>query len=142
MIEIFSYWIFIWFILYYLGLTKYNPLLILIVAYIFTLFELIYLIKNNISKYNFIKFFIINIIIKIIPILLIIKFPLKFNINDIYISIYFILIYFIIMIILNKNPYDYYKMMINTYINDNNNNQYKTFISKFYDFIYKIINRY
>jgi hypothetical protein len=140
MIEIFSYWIFIWFILYYLGLTKYNPLLILIVAYIFTLFELIYLIKNNISKYNFIKFFIINIIIKIIPILLIIKFPLKFNINDIYISIYLILIYFIIMIILNKNPYDYYKMLINTYINDNN--QYKTFISKFYDFIYKIINRY
>jgi len=154
MIEIFSYWIFIWFILYYLGLTKYNPLLILIVAYIFTLFELIYLIKNNISKYNFIKFFIINIIIKLIPILLIIKFPLKFNINDIYISIYLILIYFIIMIILNKNPYDYYKMMINTYINNNdndndnnndnnnNNNQYKTFISKLYDFIYKIINRY
>jgi hypothetical protein len=141
MIEIFSYWIFIWFILYYLKLTKYNPLLILIVAYIFTLFELIYLIKNNISKYNFIKFFIINIIIKLIPILLIIKFPLRFNINDIYISIYFILIYFIIMIILNKNPYDYYKRMINTYINDNNN-QYKTFISKFYDFIYKIINRY
>ena len=140
MIEIFSYWIFIWFILYYLGLTKYNPLLILIVAYIFTLFELIYLIKNNISKYNFIKFFIINIIIKLIPILLIIKFPLRFNINDIYISIYLILIYFIIMIILNKNPYDYYKMLINTYINDNN--QYKTFISKFYDFIYKIINRY
>lgn len=140
MIEIFSYWIFIWFILYYLGLTKYNPLLILIVAYIFTLFELIYLIKNNISKYNFIKFFIINIIIKLIPILLIIKFPLRLNINDIYISIYLILIYFIIMIILNKNPYDYYKMLINTYINDNN--QYKTFISKFYDFIYKIINRY
>ena len=44
------------------------------------------------------------------------------------------------MIILNKNPYEYYKMMINTYINDDN--KYKTYISNFYDFIYKIINRY
>ena len=46
MIEIFSYWIFIWFILFYIGLTKYNPLFILIVGYIFTLFEFIYL-KNE-----------------------------------------------------------------------------------------------
>lgn len=140
MIEIFSYWIFVWFILYYIGLTKYNPLFILIIGYIFTLFELIYLMISKISFYNLIKYFIINILIKFIPILLIIKFPLKFNINDIYISISLLIIYFITMIILNKNPYEYYKMMINTYINDDN--KYKTYISKFYDFIYKIINRY
>lgn len=140
MIEIFSYWIFVWFILYYIGLTKYNPLFILLIGYIFTLFELIYLIISKISNYNLIKFFIINIFIKFIPILLIIKFPLRFNINDIYISINLLILYFITMIILNKNPYEYYKMMINTYINDDN--KYKTYISKFYDFIYKIINRY
>ena len=140
MIEIFSYWIFVWFILYYIGLTKYNPLFILLIGYIFTLFELIYLIISKISNYNLIKFFIINIFIKFIPILLIIKFPLRFNINDIYISINLLILYFITMIILNKNPYEYYKMMINTYINDDN--KYKTYISNFYDFIYKIINRY
>ena len=140
MIEIFSYWIFIWFILYYIGLIKYNPIFILIIAYILTLFEIIYLIKNNISKYNLIKFFIINVLIKLLPILLIIKFPLRFKLDDIYISIYLILIYLILMSIINKNPYDYYKMMINTYINDDN--KYKTSISKFYDFIYKIIIRY
>ena len=91
MIEIFSYWIFIWFILYYIGLIKYNPLFLLIIGYIFTLFELIFMIINKISKYNLIKFIIINIIIKFIPILLIIKFPLRFDLKDIYISIYLIL---------------------------------------------------
>jgi hypothetical protein len=131
MIEIFSYWIFVWFILFYIGLTKYNPLFILIIGYIFTLFEFIYLIINKSSRYNLIKFMIINIIIKFIPILLIIKFPLRFNIDDIYVSIYLIFFYFIIMSIMNKNPYEYYKLMIHTYLF--NDEKYKTYISIIYD---------
>ena len=137
MIEIFSYWIFIWFILYYIGLIRYSPLLLLIIGYIFTLFELIYLIIIKISNYNLIKFFIINVIIKFIPILLIIKFPIKFYMDDVYISVYLILIYIIIMSILNKNPYEYYKLMIHTYIY--NDDKYKTLISKFYDYLVNII---
>ena len=131
LIEIFSYWIFIWFILFYVGLTKYNPLFLLLVGYIFTLFEFIYLIINKTSKYNLIKFFIINVLIKFIPILLIIKFPLRFNLDDIYVSIYLILTYLIIMSIMNKNPYEYYKLMINTYLY--NDNEYKSYISIMYD---------
>ena len=131
LIEIFSYWIFIWFILFYVGLTKYNPLFLLLVGYIFTLFEFIYLIINKTSKYNLIKFFIINILIKFIPILLIIQFPLRFNLDDIYVSIYLIITYLIIMSIMNKNPYEYYKLMINTYLYDDN--KYKTYISVMYD---------
>ena len=134
MIEIFSYWIFIWFILYYIGLTKYNPLFLLIIGYIFTLFELIFMIINKISKYNLIKFIIINVIIKFIPILLIIKFPLRFDLKDIYVSIYLILFYLFIMSFINKNPYEYYKLMINTYLYNNNN--YKTVPSKLYDYLY------
>ena len=131
MIEIFSYWTFVWFILFYIGLIKYNPLFILIIGYIFTLFEFIYLIIKKSSKYNLIKFMIINIIIKFIPILLIIKFPLRFNIDDIYVSIYLIFFYFIIMSIMNKNPYEYYKLMIHTYLF--NDEKYKTYISIIYD---------
>ena len=131
MIEIFSYWIFIWFILYYIGLTKYNPLFILIIGYIFTLFEFIYLIIKKSSKYNLIKFMIINIIIKLIPILLIIKFPLRFDLKDIYISIYLIFFYIITMSIMNKNPYEYYKLMLHTYLY--NDEKYKTYISILYD---------
>ena len=131
MIEIFSYWTFVWFILFYIGLIKYNPLFILIIGYIFTLFEFIYLIIKKSSKYNLIKFMIINIIIKLIPILLIIKFPLRFDLKDIYISIYLIFFYIIIMSIMNKNPYEYYKLMLHTYIY--NDEKYKTHISILYD---------
>jgi hypothetical protein len=131
MIEIFSYWTFIWFILFYIGLIKYNPLFILIIGYIFTLFEFIYLIIKKSSKYNLIKFMIINSIIKLIPILLIIKFPLRFDLKDIYISIYLIFFYIITMSIMNKNPYEYYKLMLHTYIY--NDEKYKTYISILYD---------
>lgn len=138
MIEIFSYWIFIWFILYYTNIIKYNPLFILLCGYVFTIFELIYLLTTKISNYNFIKFIIINIIIKFIPILLIIKIPIIINLIDIYISIYLFIIYYILIIIFyNKTPYYYYKHMIYTYIEDNNN--YKSYISKTYDYIYNYL---
>jgi hypothetical protein len=143
MYEIFSYWIFAWFILYYFGLIKYNPLFILIVGYILTLFELIYMIFKGISYYNFIKYFIINVIIKFIPILLIlikINFQINIKLEDVYISFIVALIYIFVMSMTNKNPYIYYKMMLNTYIKDNN--EYKSIFSKTYDYIYmKIIKR-
>lgn len=139
MFEIFSYWIFIWFLLYYFGIIKYNPILILIIGYIITFFEFIYLIIKKISYYNGIKFFIINVIIKLIPIILIFrmnKYKLEINIRDIYVSIYLIFTYIIIMIIFNKNPLDYYKRMITTYLEINNKNkEYKSIISKLYDYI-------
>lgn len=139
MFEIFSYWIFIWFLLYYFGIIKYNPVLILIIGYIITFFEFIYLIIKKISYYNGIKFFIINVIIKLIPIILIFrmnKYKLEINIRDIYVSIYLIFTYIIIMIIFNKNPLDYYKRMITTYLEINNKNkEYKSIISKLYDYI-------
>jgi hypothetical protein len=143
MYEIFSNWIFIWFLLYYIGIIRYNPLFILTVGYILTLGELIYMIFRGISKYNFIKFFIINVIIKFIPILLIlikINFTIYINIQDIYVSFILVLIYIFIMSIVNKNPYTYYKMMLETYIKDDN--KYKSIFSKIYDNIYnKIIKR-
>ena len=142
MYEIFSYWIFVWFILYYFKIVRYNPLFILIVGYILTLGELIYMIFRRISYYNFIKFFIINVLIKFIPILLILiklKFKINIKIIDIYISFIFVLAYILIMSIVNKNPYIYYKMMLNTYIKDDN--KYKSIFSKTYDYIYMKINK-
>ena len=137
MIEIFSYWIFIWFLCFYFGFTNFNPLFILIAGYILTFFEFLYLIYKKTLKYNLIKFAIINVIIKIIPILLIIKFPIIFNIQDIILSLYLFAFYILIMSILNKNPYIYYIKMINTYIY--NTNEYKSYVSQFYDLIYNIL---
>ena len=143
MYEIFSNWIFVWFILYNFDIIKYNPLFLLIIGYILTIGELIYMVFRKISYYNFIKFFIINVIIKFIPILVILKknnFEINIKIIDIYASFILVLIYIFIMSIANKNPYKFYKMMLNTYINDDN--KYKSFFSKTYDYIYmKIIKR-
>ena len=142
MYEIFSYWIYIWFILYYFNLTIYNPLILLIIACIFTYIELLILIFQNISLYNGIKFFIVNTLIKIIPILLIIN--NKTSIEDIYISIYLIIIYLLTMHIFNISAYDYYKRMIDTFLNDDNDfvklerivKEYKPVLSILYDDIY------
>ena len=80
--------------------------------------------------------------IKLIPILLILretKYKITINNNDIYVSIYILLIYLIIMSILNKNPVIYYNMMIDTYLEKNKKKEYKSFISKSYDYIYSYI---
>lgn len=132
-IEIFSYWIFIWFLLYYFKFTKYNPLLTLIVGYIITIGELIYLISQKTNKYNLIKFTVINIIIKVIPILLIYNHKITFK--EFVINFYIFLIYIITMAIMNINPTDIYRKVLNTYIQDDN--KYQSVFSKFYDYLFK-----
>jgi hypothetical protein len=135
LIEIFSYWIFIWFLLYYFKFTKYNPLLILIIGYIITLGELLYLISNKTKRYNLIKFTIINIIIKLIPIILI--YNTKISFKDLEISLYIILIYIMVMIIINVNPIEFYRKVLNTYIYDDN--KYKSVFSNLYDYLFLTI---
>jgi hypothetical protein len=132
-IEIFSYWIFIWFLLYYFKFTKYNPLLTLIIGYIITVGELIYLISQKTNKYNLIKFTIINVIIKVIPILLIYNHKITFK--EFVINFYIFFIYIITMAIMNINPANIYRKVLNTYIQDDN--KYQSVFSKFYDYLFK-----
>lgn len=87
------------------------------------------------KKYNIIKFTIINIIIKLIPILLI--YNTKTTYKDLIIGLYMFLIYLITMAIIKIDPYEFYKTMINTYLYDNN--KYKSPISNIYDYIYLLI---
>jgi hypothetical protein len=137
MIEIISYWFFAWFLLFIIGIIKENPLWFLIIGYILTFFEFLYLIYKKTNNYNLIKFLIINIIIKIIPIIIILiitSFSFQIKSNDIKFGISLIMIYIITLAVLNINPIKNYQKMINTYINNDNN--YKTFISRLYDDIY------
>jgi hypothetical protein len=135
MLFIYSYWLFTWFLLYLLNIVPYNPIFHLIIGYILTIFEFIYLILNKTNKYNLIKYAFINIIIKVIPIIILIylnKFQFKFK--DIYIGFILIILYLLLMIIMNINPFLEYKKLLDTYINNDNNN--KTLFSKLYDYIY------
>ena len=117
--ELFSTWIFIWFILYYLHLTNINPLLYLIIAFIYAIFGLIFLIYKNASIIGISIFISINILIKIIPIILIIISHKKFILNylNIAFGLYLFLIYLSFMfIILHKNPFYSYIYIINQFI--------------------------
>jgi len=142
MIEIISYWFFIWFLLFIFGIIKQNPFWILVISYIITFFEFLYLKYKGANYYNIIKFLIINIIIKFIPILIILirlQFKIiKININDFKFAFFIILIYLFVMISINRNPIVAYKRMLNSYIN--NDNKYRTIFSKLYDDIYNFWN--
>lgn len=98
---IFSDWIFIWWILFYFKFTKYNPKFILIVSLIQNCFMFLYLFKQNTKKIVIISFFIIDLIIKIIPIILIIN--TKINKDDIYFTILLYLVYNLYLYIKNTN---------------------------------------
>ena len=128
---IFSYWIFLWFILYLLKLVPYNPKIIIILGIIEILFTLIYLIVKNASIRKITKFLIINIIIKFIPLLLIYKDPLRKK--DIYATVILVLIYLIWMYINDVNIIKVYQKLINSYLE--NNSSSRTYFSKLYDIV-------
>ncbi len=136
-ITIFSYWLFIWFVLFYVGIIKENPLLFLCIGYVIVIIEMIYLISKKTSTYNIKKFFIINIIIKLIPIIIILlTSPIKINLyKDIKFGLIVILIYVIVMNILGINIKNEYLNMIDSYVKDEKDK--RTYISKLYDHLIK-----
>jgi len=139
MIEIISIWFVIWFLLYYFDIIIYNPLIFLIISYLIILYETFKLyIKTPISIYNLIKYSIINIIIKLIPIILILlKSGFIIREIDILFGIYLIFFYSILLIILKINPTETYDRLTIGYIYNIEN--YKTPISKFYDYLFLLI---
>jgi len=141
MIEIISYWFFLWFLLFIFRIIKSNPFWILVFSYIITFGEFLYLKKEGANNYNLTKFMIINVILKIIPIIILLiysNFNVPFKFYDFQIAFIIILVYILTLIILNKNPIIAYKRMLNTYINDDN--KYRTYISKLYDDLYNFWN--
>jgi len=132
MFELFTEWIFIWFLFYYFKLTSYNPLFILILAFIITSIVHIYIIFNSNTKlYHAIKFGVFNIILKVIPILLISHTTIYFK--DIYFSFIIFIIYLIYM---NFNVIYIYEIMIDEYTNAKD--EYRSNISKLYDNLFSV----
>jgi len=135
MISFISYWFFLWFILFIMGIIKANPLIFLLISLIFILTQIIYLYINNTNTYNLTKYIIINMIIKIIPIYILISYyPISINYDDISFGLLLIVIYIITMIILKIDVIKSYNRIIRNYID--NNEKDKTEISKLYDYYY------
>lgn len=102
--EIFSYWLFIWFLFHYTGYTKASPLIFLIIGSIGIIVNLIIFHKLTEKVINMI---IINFFIKIIPIFLIFKFPI-FTEIDLLFGFFLSYIYIIVLLFNKKNPLDIY----------------------------------
>ncbi len=110
-LEIFSTWIFIWFILYYLHIININPFLYLIIALIYGLVGVILLIINQAPILGITIFLLINVFMKLIPMYLLSISSRKFILNylNIGFGLYLLLIYLSFMILfIHKNPFDSY----------------------------------
>lgn len=96
---VFSYWIYIWYIIYAFNLIKYSPKFALIFGLIYNFGMLILMLLYGTSKKTIFYFIIINTIIKIIPLYYLKNIPIK--ITDIYFT-FGLFILFIIWLHVNR----------------------------------------
>ena len=109
----FSYWIFVWFIVYELGWTKYNPYIWLVLGLIFDLFAFFLMLFYRNDFLNPFLFGLLQFFIKIIPIGVLWGSSIRWR--DIYGGLGLLVIYLIYMGILgrlvsSRNPY--YELLI------------------------------
>ena len=125
-----STWIFIWFILYLCNIIPYSPKLIILLGFVIIIGILYLLYINNAPTYNLLKFALLNLFMKAIPI--VIMFNILIKCEDFYFSFGIFIIYLIWLDINDTDFFTIYKKLINNYINSSTN----TTISNLYDKIY------
>ena len=123
----FSYWTFLWFILYLLHIIPYSPKFAFIVEIIIV--SIMAFIPMNLYKLT--KFIIINIIIKGIPLWIIRK--SKITKKDVLFSIFIFLCYLLWLYVNDKTIVDIYTMIYSHYVNGDTN---QLIGGKIYDEIY------
>ena len=96
---VFSYWVYLWYLLYILKVTKYNPKFAMGIGIIDNLIMLCLMLYFGTKIQSIITFIIINTIIKIIPYYTLKNTPLK--IRDILFTL-FLFILFIVWLHINK----------------------------------------
>jgi hypothetical protein len=134
---IFSNWIFVWFLLFYFGLTKYNPSFALLLACIVIIFEIFALLLQGTNEYNIKKFIIMNILLKQIPLLILfLENRIKIVDKDVYFAFVLFFIYNIYLLINGMNIYSIYNKVLYAYIHDIKDPDAKSPYSLAYDYIY------
>lgn len=133
----FSSIIFIWYILYKLGLNVTNPLFALLITFIQNIIVLsILLKKKKITKDNALRYGFILFILKFLPLLSFFPNYLNFTLKDIIITVYIYIIYMLIIIIIIEIfgiDIDLTKIMSDDFFGENYE---KTFSTKIYDYTY------
>jgi len=112
--EVYSNWLFIWFIFHYLGYISASPLIFFIIALNIVIINGLTIINFNIHI-NTLGRILYNLTIKIVPILMIFKLPI-FNEEDLLFGFILLYTYVITLLYLNKNPIDIYLNVRKKYI--------------------------
>lgn len=135
----YSHWIIIWFLLFITGIIKANPFLLLLIAFFVSLSFIYYLYTNNFINYNYYRLIFFIFLFKFFPLIIIIYYNLvSITENDIIATIALTMSYLIFLKLNNKNFIDIYSNMIKNIINNKNTN---SIINKTYDYFYsKIFN--
>jgi hypothetical protein len=114
---IFSYWIFIWWILYRFNIVPFNPKFIIILGLLHNLFLLAIKIKY---KSKFIPLFIISVtLLKIIPLATLAH--TNISNQDIIASVILFIIYIIYIHIIKNNPLHFFYENLQDIIDDKDN---------------------
>jgi len=100
---IFSYWIFVWWVLYKIKVIKYNPKILLIIGIIVNLFHLLIKIKNE-NYCSIPSFLFINFIIKIIPLISVLDIEI-INIKEDFLFGLALLIFYLFWLYVNDKMY-------------------------------------
>ena len=136
---IFSYWIFVWVLIYFISNILLNkniipsPLLAIYIGFFVSLYGLSYLV-STISN-NSIKFLVMLIVIKAIPLLITIYLSGTYKINwkyDLKKILILLLIYFVYLVCWNVNVFDVYNYEGISIINNDNKTPFFYILSKLY----------
>ena len=96
---VFSYWIYVWYVLYVFKLIQYSPKLALILGLIDNIFMFIMMLLYGTSKKTIFYFIIVNTLIKVVPLYYLKNEQIK--VNDIYFTCGLFLL-FIIWLYINE----------------------------------------
>jgi hypothetical protein len=126
---VFSYWVFVWYVLYLIGWIKYNPKLAFILGLIDNIIILTIMLYIGKTPINSILLFIAtNIIIKVVPLYYLYKTQLKEN--DVYFTIDLFIFFCIWLYINGQTPLRNMRIIYNSLIYNQNKTPFIHFISQ------------
>ena len=141
---IFSYWIFVWFLIYFVSNIFLNkniipsPLLEMYIGFFVSLYGFSYLLFENSNTLPIIKFLVMLIVIKAIPLLITIYLSGTYKINlkhDLKKVLILLLIYFVYLVFWNVNVFDVYNYEGISIINNDNKTPFFYLLTKIYPLV-------
>ena len=126
---IFSYWIFIWILIFRLKWTIFSPKFAIIVGLIINSFMLIFMFLYGTIMESIVYFIIINIFIKVIPLYYLRNKSITWK--DIYVTFILFIIYIIWLHFNKESLSGNLKLIYDSLINNKNNTPFLSLINKF-----------